>query len=86
MSPDEVLDELHMLLYEACKLKNWNFIQTAVLPAGTRTFIVWTADKRAKVVITGDKSTPFPGDVTLTSDTLKSSPASIAGAIAGAMR
>ena len=86
MTVDEVLDELHIKLYQACKLKGWDHIQTSASPKGDRTFTVWTGNRRAKVVVTGDKSPPFLGDVTLTSDTLTSNPESIAGAIAGNMK
>ena len=85
MSEDEALDELHMKLYDACKLRNWNVIQTSSSPSGVRTFIVWIEKRRAKVVVTGAKVPPFTGEVTLTSDTLTSNIGLIAGTIEGAM-
>lgn len=85
MSFDEVLDELHMKLYDACKLRNWNVIQTSSSPSGVRTFIVWIEKRRAKVVVTGAKVPPFTGDVTLTSDTLPSNIGVIAATVEGAM-
>ena len=85
MSVDEVLDELHMRLYDACKLRNWNVIQTSSHPPGVRTFIVWIEKRRAKVVVTGAKVPPFAGDVTLTSEALTSNIGSIARTIEEAM-
>jgi len=32
MSPEEVLNELHIRLVEVCKANDWNMIQTSVLP------------------------------------------------------
>jgi hypothetical protein len=85
MSSDAVIDELHMKLYEACKLRNWNLIQTSPYAEGTRTFIVWTGNRRARVLVTDQKSARHPGDVTLTSDTLTANVGFIAAAIEGAM-
>ena len=85
MSSDAVIDELHMKLYEACKLRGWNLIQTSPYAEGTRTFIMWTGNRRARVLVTDQKSARFPGDVTLTSDTLPSNIGIIAGAIEAAM-
>jgi hypothetical protein len=84
MSPEDVLNELHIRLVEICKTNDWNIIQTSVLPECKRTFIVWTGEnKRATILISGDKSVPVTADVILNSDSINLDRKSMTAAISG---
>jgi hypothetical protein len=83
---EELLDELHIKFHFACKLKNLNFIQRSALPEGMRTFIVFSGNKRAKIVIVDHRFPAVTGDVTLTTDSVDTTPEFIGAAILAALR
>ena len=57
MSPEDVLNELHIRLVEICKANDWNMIQTSVLPECKRPFIIWTGEnKRATILISCEQT------------------------------